>query len=247
MPAAATSRRQGGESTPSALGASTRDSCALAGSTWPPPDDRARSLAGANHERGGTLGRDTSFRAPRAAADENLSQASDCADRRPKGDYSHSITTGFCMLLIRLKNASHDAAFTVRNTVTSSRIPEDSFHHRSTSIGDSRQVHDGHLSRSIDTWRLRRRLPSPSARARVGRGSPREGPASNTSSPCPTSASRQEIYRQGPAGPWVRMMSPAVAGGHANSATTVESYAGAASRGDTLRAMSSRVVKVFRS
>ena len=46
---------------------------------------------------------------------------------------------------------------------------------------------------------------------------------------------------------WVRAMRSTVAGGHANSAATVAAYAGAASRGDTLRAMSSRVAKVFRS
>ena len=40
---------------------------------------------------------------------------------------------------------------------------------------------------------------------------------------------------------------PAVAGGRGNSAATVATYAGDASRGDTLRAMSSRAAKVFRS
>ena len=42
-------------------------------------------------------------------------------------------------------------------------------------------------------------------------------------------------------------MSPTVAGGHANAAPTVASYAGADSRSDTLRAMLSRVAKVFKS
>ena len=46
---------------------------------------------------------------------------------------------------------------------------------------------------------------------------------------------------------WLRAMSSTGAGGRGNSPTTVASYAGAPSRGDTLRAMSSRVAKVFRS
>ncbi len=45
----------------------------------------------------------------------------------------------------------------------------------------------------------------------------------------------------------VRAVSPTSAVGRACSAATVACYAGAASRGDTLRAMSSRVAKVFRS
>jgi hypothetical protein len=47
---------------------------------------------------------------------------------------------------------------------------------------------------------------------------------------------------------WARAMrSTTVAGQNANSAATVATYAGAASRGDTLRAMSFRVARVFRS
>ena len=46
---------------------------------------------------------------------------------------------------------------------------------------------------------------------------------------------------------WVRAMSQTGVRGHACSAAPVASYAGAPSRGDTLRAMSSRVAKVFRS
>ncbi len=46
---------------------------------------------------------------------------------------------------------------------------------------------------------------------------------------------------------WVRAMSPTGVRGHACSAAPVASYAGAPSRGETLRAMSSRVAKVFRS
>jgi hypothetical protein len=46
---------------------------------------------------------------------------------------------------------------------------------------------------------------------------------------------------------WVRAVSPTSATGRANSGAALPRYAGAASRGDTLRAISSRVAKVFRS
>ncbi len=159
----------------------------------------------------------------------------------------HSMINGFCKPLIRLDIASNRAGFTVRCTATSRGIPARSFHHRSISIESSRRVRDGQLSRSIDIYRLPRRAPMPSARARVGQGRAREGPASNMLIPCPDSDFRQEIYRQALAGPWMRTLSPVVAARHANSATTVASYTGASSRGATLRAMSSRVGKVFRS
>ncbi|MFN9746310.1 MAG: type IV conjugative transfer system protein TraL [Betaproteobacteria bacterium] len=68
--------------------------------------------------------------------------------------YSHSIINGFCKSLTGLKNSSNYGGFTVRNTATSSGIPERSFHHRSTSIENSRRRHDGLLSRSIDFYRL---------------------------------------------------------------------------------------------
>jgi hypothetical protein len=67
--------------------------------------------------------------------------------------HSHSIINGACKPLILLYDGSNVAGFTVRCTATSHGIPSRSFHHRSTSIGDSRQVHDGQLSRSIEVYR----------------------------------------------------------------------------------------------
>ena len=54
------------------------------------------------------------------------------------------------------------------------------------------------LSRSIDIYRLPRRLQTPSTRARVGQGSAQEGQASNALSYCPDSLFRQFFYRHGP-------------------------------------------------
>jgi len=77
----------------------------------------------------------------------------DANERRHCDPYSHSIINGACKPLIRLCDISNRAGFTVTCTVTSSGIPSCSFHHRSTSIENSRRVHDGQLSRSIEVYR----------------------------------------------------------------------------------------------
>jgi len=61
---------------------------------------------------------------------------------------------GFCKSWIGLKNTSNGGGLTVRSTATSSRIPEHSFHHRSTSIESSRRFHNRSLSRSIAIYRF---------------------------------------------------------------------------------------------
>jgi len=51
-------------------------------------------------------------------------------------------------------SATNRAGFAVRCTATSSGIPARSFHHPSTSIENSRRVHNGQLSRSIAVYRF---------------------------------------------------------------------------------------------
>lgn len=175
--------------------------------------------------------------------------------------YSHSIINEPSKLLICQHPETVPQKFTVILTVKV----------RSTSIGAGlrairQEATFRDLSTSIDSsnhrGHRRRRIG-------VGQGNDQEGPASNTLSYCPDSLFRpnfcpQRSGRSGaapqhfgwaigvqPSPPdhrsWVHAMSSTGAGGRGNSPTTVASYAGAASRGDTLRAMSSRVAKVFRS
>jgi hypothetical protein len=125
-----------------------------------------------------------------------LCQSSSTGTDHPgKPPYSHSIINGSCKPLIRLAVASNRAGFTVRCTATSSRIPSRSFHHRSTSIENSRRVHGGQLSRSIAVYRF-------AAHDRAGRRCPsgtwvgiEKTEASNGTTCCRNELFWQFIYR----------------------------------------------------
>jgi len=75
--------------------------------------------------------------------------------------HSHSIINSFCKPMIDRANTSSLAGLTIRCTATATGIPGCSIQHRSTSIENSRRLHDGQLSRSIGIYRL----PVPSATA----------------------------------------------------------------------------------
>jgi hypothetical protein len=90
------------------------------------------------------------YRGLRAARRDEAEDGPDGLHRAP----THSIINGSCKRLIRLASASSRASLTVRCTATSRGIPLRSFHHRSTSIENSRRVHDGQLSPSVEIYRV---------------------------------------------------------------------------------------------
>ena len=180
--------------------------------------------------------------------------------RAASSPHSHSIINELSKLLIRKALAAAPQTFTVIFTVNLS----------GTSIGAgfravSRKLTFRDLSRSIDSRDHRRHL----RRASVSVQESPKGAGIEllkllprlTFSPeiLPSAPGRSGAFPQRfgwaigvqPSPPdhrfWGHAMSSTGAGGRGNSPTTVASYAGAASRGDTLRAMSSRVAKVFRS
>jgi hypothetical protein len=109
--------------------------------------------------------------------------------------YSHSIINGSCKPLIRLVDASNRAGFTVRCTATSSGIPSRSFHHRSTSIENSRRFHNTQLSRSIEIYRVFARDFSGVSGVAARREVIKEASASNDISCCRIASLWQFFYR----------------------------------------------------
>ena len=118
-----------------------------------------------------------------------------CLANRPWAFYSHSIINGFSKPLIRLYDISNLAGFTVRCTATSRGIPALTFHHQSTSIEDSRRVHDGQLSRSIEVYRVHACAPEGVSKPLAPRDEIKKTPASNALSCCPVEPLRQNFCR----------------------------------------------------
>ncbi len=84
---------------------------------------------------------------------------------------------------------------TVGTTVILSGIPERSFHHRSTSIENSRHFHNTQLSRSIDIYRVFARDFSGVSGVAVRREVIKEASASNGISCCRIESLWQFFYR----------------------------------------------------
>ena len=98
--------------------------------------------------------------------------------------HSHSIINSFCKPMIDRANTSSLAGFTVRCTATATGIPACSIQHRSTSIENSRRLHDGQLSRSIGIYRLPATSATASTRVHLGQRHAQERLASRAVGYC---------------------------------------------------------------
>jgi len=111
--------------------------------------------------------------------------------------HSHSIINGFCKPLIRLYDSSNRAGFAVRCTATATGIPACRIQHRSTSIENSRRLHDGQLSRSIGIYRLPATSATASTRVHLGQRHAQERLASRAVGYCSDSPFSQLFLPSG--------------------------------------------------
>ena len=141
------------------------------------------------------LGTTAAFRQRRASAYPDDWRRGRCnpelrRGRHHRGPYSHSIINERFNQSIFIVLSTAARIFTVTFTVN---LPSASIGAGLQAVRPKLTFRD--LSTSIDIYRLPRRLPTPSARVRVGRGSVQEAPASNTLSCCPNASFRPYFCR----------------------------------------------------